>query len=173
MIPAMLIKPKKKKRKERKNDEQTECDDMKNTRVKIRFELSQDEIGDGPIDTEAMWCLIVDKGFQIKNIPMFIEGISYDDVVETTLIERNRHRIINTCQRSDNSTIWVVVYDDKYESEILKSFREVGCSVEGGNPEGYFGVNVPYAVDIEKVYDLISNYSKKKIILADYPSIRH
>ncbi|WDD98214.1 DUF4265 domain-containing protein [Thalassomonas actiniarum] len=146
---------------------------MKENRIKISFQLNDDEIGDGPIDTEALWCLMVDGGLQIKNISMFIEGISYNDVVETKELKDKRHRILSINQKSENSTIWIVVQNETYDDEIVDKFRNLGCDIEGGKPEGYYGVNVPEKISMEKVYNMISSYCDREIILADYPSMRH
>ena len=99
-----------------------------------RIQLSDDEIGGGPVDTEILWCYIEGKFLRVRNIPLFIEGISYDDIIETSIVEDNEHHILNIKQKSDNSTIWVVVNDSKYDNEVVNYFREIGCSVEGGHP---------------------------------------
>lgn len=145
---------------------------MTNNKVKVSFLLSEDEIGDGPIDSESLWCLELDRGLQILNIPMFLSDLSYLDIVETKAMDNQKHDIINTIEKSDNSTLWVVVKNEDYDNDVVEQLKKMGCQVEGGKPEGYFGVNVPSQVDIDCVYDFITDYTNKEILEADYPSIR-
>ncbi len=61
----------------------------------------------------------------------------------------------------------------KDRKDVISGLHKLGCGVESGAIDGYFAINVPAKVNIQKIYSAIDDAEAKDILVADYPSIRH
>ena len=151
----------------------TELNDGDQTPVKLTFALSEEEIGPYPVSSEALWCTPENGNFRLKNIPFFLEGVSFDDIVSVVREGEHLHRISKVVNPSSNSTLWISIQDSKNGLPLLDALTALGCGVEGGVLEDYYAINVPGAVRLQNVLDLIDPALRKEWLLVDYPSIRH
>lgn len=141
--------------------------------VKLTFRLSEEQAGPFPVSTESLWCIKEEGNYRIKNIPFFIDGISFDDLISIIHLSDDLVEIDEVIQASGNSTIWLYVKDELHGAEALNAIKLLGCGVEGGVLEGYFSLNVPSHVDIKEVNAIIEKAESHGFVISDNPSIRH
>ena len=137
----------------------------------MTFLLSEEEIRSFPVSTESLWLDKVGSYFQVKNIPMFIEGMAYDDIIKIKTVGDNLYQLDSVKKVSGNSNIWVLLKD--FESTVTDKLIKVGCGVEGGALDGYFAINVPKNNDWNKVAAILDNEESEDKIVIDYPVFRH
>lgn len=147
------------------------CEDQE--AVKISFALSAEEAGPYPVASESIWCVRERDGYRIKNIPFFVEGLAFDDVVSIEPVEDGFHRVSRVLLPSGNSTIWIYLQDRELGVDAIKQLKSLGCGVESGVFDGYYAVNVPEALSIVSVYAVLDSAVENESILVDYPAIRH
>lgn len=143
--------------------------------VKLSIELTEEQREGYPVSSESLWFDKVKNGYQLKNIPFFIDDLSFDDVISVSEITEGYCEIISVIEKSLNSTIWLCFSVDKEAEKkaFLDQIRKLNCGHESGILEGYVTVNIPEKVNIEKVYSMIDKAEKTDLLVADYPSIRH
>jgi hypothetical protein len=93
--------------------------------------------------------------YKIDNIPFFVQGYSYGDVVEVEASENDIPKVIGLVTESGNSTVNIIFFNKNTNEQdiILNEIVSMGLSYEGlqGVLPGYFSVNVPKYVDYEEV----------------------
>lgn len=144
-----------------------------NSTVKIAIKLTDEQSEGYPISSESLWFDRYEAFYCLKNIPFFIDNLSYEDVVELIPSEDGYYEIKSIVKSSDNSTIWLSFYDEKASKQYLDKINMYGCGYEAGIFKNYYAVNIPSTVDIERIYNIIDDGEDKKVLIADYPSIRH
>ncbi|TAL23828.1 MAG: DUF4265 domain-containing protein [Aquabacterium sp.] len=143
--------------------------------IKLTFRLSEDEQGPYPVSTESLWCRPQDGGrYRIENIPFFLEGLSWGDVVAVEELEDEPgvHRVEEIVEESGYSTVWVLVKDTKAGKAVLDELSSMGCSRESGVLPDLYAVSVPPTVDLQEVVDRLDAASESDLLAADYPSVR-
>lgn len=140
--------------------------------VKLTFRLSEDQIGPFPIAVESLWCAVEGKFFRVKNIPFFIDGVSFDDLIEVSGKANDCYEIAKVVGPSNNCTIWILTKDVERGAALLEELGVLGCGIEGGVFPDYFAVNVPMTTDLDKVLSVIQDCEQSGWVAVDYPSIR-
>lgn len=130
-------------------------------------------MGDYPVSTESLWFDKEGDFFRLKNVPFFIDNLSYDDLVEIRKSSGDGYEIVNLVCQSKNSTVWLCVNDIDRAKPILDNIKNLGCLIEGGVLYGYYAINIPSDADFDSVISLIEDGQQKDLLIADYPSIRH
>ena len=141
--------------------------------MKLSIELTNDQIGSLPVEIEHLWFDEENGYYRLKNIPQFIDELSYDDLVQVKEVGNNYYVIDKVVELSNNSTIWILAKNKSNLEEFLASVKALSCGIEGGALEGYYAINVPNNIEIETMYSLIDKYEDRDMLVADYPSIRH
>lgn len=144
-----------------------------NNSVKITIQLTDDQMGDYPVSTESLWFDKEGDYFRLKNVPFFIDNLSYDDLVEIRQCSSDTYEIINIVSPSKNSTVWLCINGDDAAKTILDGMKQLGCIVEGGVLYGYYAMNIPADTNFDEVYSLIEKGQESNVLVVDYPSIRH
>ncbi|WP_448569662.1 DUF4265 domain-containing protein [Thalassotalea ganghwensis] len=141
--------------------------------VKLSIQLSNEQIGSLPVEIEHLWFDKENDYYRLKNIPQFVDELSYDDLVKVRKVDGNSYVIEQVKEFSQNSTIWILAKNGADLRDFLESIKSLSCGIEGGALDGYYAINIPHCVDIEQIYSLIDSYENSNILVADYPSIRH
>lgn len=125
--------------------------DFNTKHVKILVN-TQPSDGYPPEKWEGLWAIPLGcNRFKIDNIPFYAKGLSCDDIIEAN--EGDIGYIFNkVIQKSDNSTIRVVVYDLEDEQSVRSAISSFNCSIEGTGTPGLIAINVPKGklVEVEK-----------------------
>ncbi len=143
--------------------------------VKRSIRLTDEQCAPFPIETESMWFYRDDKNYRLKDIPLFVDCLSFDDLVSLTVIDpdKNLFEVEKLVDPSPNSTIWIFLKDGNSDQEILAKIGDLGCGIYGGMIENMFAINIPGSLDLEIVLKLLVLALDAVKILVDYPSIRH
>jgi hypothetical protein len=141
--------------------------------VKVTIELSESQSEGYPISFETLWFDLCGEFYRLKNIPFFIDDLSYDDVISITEASNGHYKIQSVVVESKNSTIWLSVNDEEKVKLYLGKIKKMGCGLETGVLNGYYAINIPQSVDITELYSIIDDGEANDLLIADYPSIRH
>jgi hypothetical protein len=127
-----------------------------------------------PVASEAIWCFEENGNYRVRNIPFFIDGVSFDDVVEVEPEATDgKWRIKGVVIPSGNSTIWLYAKESASGARLVDRLVSMGCGVEGGVILDLFAINVPAGNDIAKVIAVLNDAIEEGLADVDYPSIRH
>lgn len=135
-------------------------DGMDTGRVRVIFELSQDEDGWPPVGVETLWARQcgVDR-VEIDNIPFFVRGLSAGDVVRVVADDTGRLHGTEVIVSSDNCTIRVSPSGEGESQEkrqkVLDTFAPTGVDGEGLNRFNLVALNVPASVDLSAVKQIL------------------
>ncbi len=141
--------------------------------MKLTFKLTEEQSGPFPVSTESLWFVEENSGYRLKNIPFFIDELSFDDVISVKQLDKNLYCIEKILQPSLNSTIWVYLKDVDSGKEIIDKIVGMACGIESGVIDDYYAVNVPGEVEYSSVYNLLVEEESNGVLMADYPSTRH
>ena len=118
--------------------------------------------------SETMWAEVVDleKGYyKLDNIPFYVPLIASDDVVfaeyddmESMLTYRK------TVKYSGNSTIHVIIMNDKYEINTIRKIFEVMSCVSERYSDKYFALEIPFDIDYVPVKQKLDEMENEEII---------
>jgi len=130
---------------------------------KIVFELEVEELGDGryypPVGWESVWAIPLHEGlFQVDNVPFYIRGISFGDIISTGVIA-GELRFKELIHPSGHSTVRVFVGQQEDMEKIRQSLRDLGCSIEGVTPH-LIAVDIPPAVRFDAVVAILTEGEK-------------
>lgn len=140
---------------------------------KFAIKLTDEQIGPFPVAVEWLWFDGDNGEFQLKNIPFFVDEVSYDDVVSLVEVDSDAYQISKILKPSGNSTVWLLTKREPAGQEVLDAISKLGCGVEGGVLHGYYAVNVPSTVSFSDVMNILTPAKELGVISIDYPSIRH
>ena len=141
---------------------------------KIPFALTGAQAGPFPVSTEAMWCVEELGNYRVKNVPFFIDGLSFDDLIAISREgAEGAWRIQGVVEPSGNSTIWIYAGDSTEGEKLVDRLIAMGCGAEAGVIPDLYAINVPASHSISDVYAVIDVGVEERLIEVDYPSIRH
>ena len=122
---------------------------------KVMFRLEQDEDGYPPADWEHVWAKhLGDNRYQIDNIPFFVRGVSFGDVVTIECDNEELHykEIVET---SGHGTIRVILFDEKDVVPLRDVLSHMGCYSELSHIPTLIAVDVPPEVRYEDVVSFL------------------
>ena len=140
----------------------------------LNFELDVD----GPWPPANRECLPVRRrglGFEILVPPLFVKGLSVGDVVEAEISDgvvvswRHLHR-------SKRTTVWVARLSNERAMDAqvaLRRLKDMGCAVVEMNALGISSLDVPEAVGIGCVDDILEPLVAAGAVAVAFPSMRH
>lgn len=116
-------------------------------RARVKFPLQQDDQGYPPFDSEMMWVIpLNDGGFQVDNIPFFVQMLSYGDVVGATPDISGELVYEKVLRRSGHSTVRLLFESPDNISAAREMLNKLGCSSELSHLPNLIAVDIPAAV---------------------------
>ena len=122
--------------------------------------------------TERLWAKKLQTNqFQVKNIPFYVKGISYGDIIEGKEISEDVFEFVKIIKYSGHSTFRIYVNNDVLNKEkvlrnIINELNDMGVKTEGLEDSILTAIDVPSNVDISKVGQYLND--KYRIGLLDY-----
>lgn len=99
-------------------------------RVKVYFELEQDQEGYPPVSSEFLWCLPTGRGtYIVDNIPFFVRDVSLEDEISA----KKAGRVLwfsGLLKKSRNSTVRVLLKKPDLTIMIREKLENLGCGSE-------------------------------------------
>lgn len=130
--------------------------DADNDFVKVFFHLEQDEDGYPPVATESLWAKRVPEGgYQLDNVPFYAKGVSWNDIVEAQVDDEGALYFTKVIRPSGHSTIRVMIFNEAEVSPLRKELEKLGCDSERDYVPQLISVDIPPAVDIRNVWNLL------------------
>ena len=113
--------------------------------MKIVFDLDCID-GYPPVKREMLNAVRLDKNsFRIKNVPFFVEEVSYDDVVAASETENpEQFDFLFVEENSPYTSISIIILDETVSEDLKDLFNGLDCVMEYGE----FGVYKVFAVAI-------------------------
>lgn len=128
-----------------------------------------------PFDHEHIWVEQTPSGFRVKNAPLYIHGIAYDDEILVHLVNQ-RDNYIDHWEMifpSGNSTVWIMELRYGTFSSIIDRLESQNIFVSEGYPAGYFSVTILADVELSTFDDLVFSLLQTGSISVAYGSLRH
>jgi hypothetical protein len=116
--------------------------------------------------TESIWVKpwFKKNTYQVRNVPFYVRGISFDDIVEVEEKEGVKY-IKNVLKKSGHSTYRIFLQEEITE-DIFKMFwkplEDIGCSYEKAYNR-FYAIDVPEEADIYKAYSILEDGEKKNV----------
>ena len=146
---------------------------MAEVKVKKAIKLPQDVVEDYSIGSESLWFLEEGETYRLINIPFFIENLSMEDSVILIPLDNGLYSIESIVSKSGNSTIWITLNDDQIANSLTENVHNLGCGLEGGVLHGYYAINVPSEINIEKIFEVLDREQRLGKLNIYYASERH
>jgi hypothetical protein len=129
--------------------------------VRVRFELSRDELGSRPAASETLWAIPtgVPGHYRIDNIPFFVVGVSVGDVVLAEPGERTLE-FVGIVEKAGHRTVGLAYRSDQLRSTVRTRLTQLGCQVERGDIPKVLAVDIPPAVSLDEVTTLLADLEK-------------
>lgn len=119
-----------------------------NDRVKLRFPFtnSRDEG-----ETETMWTIARDDGYEIDNIPFYVTELALGDVVSAEPDIDGVLWYSKLVRPSGHSTIQILFASEEDVGPVREELRRMGCASEGSDFRRLIAVDVPSSVPYDAV----------------------
>ncbi len=144
------------------------------TKDAASFVFPTDVVDDWPpVSSESLPFARCAGGYRALVCPLFVKGLSVDDVVDVDLdanqhVSRWRHIF-----RSRRSAIWILrLAEDNGVEEVLSRLRAIRCNTVGVDEFGSYAVDVPESVHLDTV-DPILEYLDENSAGVAFASLRH
>lgn len=121
---------------------------VNSNKLKIIFNIEQDEDGYPPVSFESLWAFPLNNGnYIIDNIPFFIYGIAAGDEISALNIEQEF--FFDKLIRHSGSSVFRV-FSKQHEKidEIRKKFIELNCSSEYNEQFNLIAIEIKKEIDI-------------------------
>jgi Domain of unknown function (DUF4265) len=117
-----------------------------------------------------MWAKDIGDGrYVVENIPWFVRGIACNDIVSVNRDPEDGHRIFAAVlERGGHSVFRAALTGDadKYAA-ALTQIIELGCDIERRDNGTFAAIDVPPAVDADKVAKILSAYEDDDVLEYD------
>lgn len=117
-------------------------------RVKLRFPFTN---ADGEGETEAMWALKRDDGYELDNIPFYVKELALGDVVSAHAEADGTLWFSELVRPSGHSTIQLWFSNEQDVQSIRDALKRMGCASEVSELPRLVAVDVPSNVPYAKV----------------------
>lgn len=132
--------------------------------MKIEFPLPPGTAFGG--ESESVWAeQNPDGNYRIKNVPFFVQGVSFGDVVRA---EQKNDQLVfkDVVQHSGHSTYRIFAHNGRHQPQVVDLLAELNrlhCTYEAAT-EKLVGIDVPPEADIREVYHVLENAEEQGLI---------
>ena len=121
-------------------------------RVKVRFPFENSE---GGRETETLWAIRRDDGYELDNIPFYVQELALGDIVAAHPDERGALWFSGLVRPSGHSTLHLWFAHEKDVEPVRAALRQMGCPSEVSDLPRLVAVDVPPEVLYEKVKEFL------------------
>lgn len=142
-------------------------------RVKIFFQMQQDEDGYPPITVESVWAkpsAKVDE-YVLENIPFFSREATFEDTVKARE-EDGQLWFDGLITHSSNSLVRVVFHDRECEPRVKQELAKLGCELEYFEQYNILAVSIPGDIHLSDVQAYLAHESDAGNIGYEEPILR-
>ncbi len=143
-------------------------------RVKVYFELPEEQEGYPPDRVESLWAEQVDPGdFKIDNIPIYVRGIASGDIVAADPDDEGQLQFKKLLRSSGNSVFRLYVFDEQEVLSLRRTLRDIGYESEQSHVPNLVAVEIPANKPIQPFLDLIVKQAEEKHLEYQEAALRH
>jgi|SRR5579859_2400414 len=143
-------------------------------RVKVYFELPEEEDGYPPDRVESLWAEQVGpREFKIANIPIYVRGIGSGDVVAAYSDDEGELHFKELLRSSGNSVFRLYVFDEREVPALRRMLRDLGYESEQSYVPNLVAVEIPANKPIHPFLDLIVKQAKDNHLEYQEAALRH
>lgn len=143
-------------------------------RVKLYFELPEEESGYPPDRVESLWAeQIGPRNFKIDNIPIYVRGIGSGDIVAADRDNEGQFHFKELLRSSGNSVFRLYVFDEKEVLSLRRTLRNLGYESEQSHVPNLVAVEIPANKPIQPFLDLIVKQAGEKRLEYQEAALRH
>ena len=121
-------------------------------RVKVRFPFKNSA---GVSETETLWMIKRETGYEIDNIPFYVQEVALGDVVAAHPDEGGALWFSELVRPGGHSTLHLWFAQEKDVEPVRAALRQLGCPSEVSDLPRLVAVDVPPEVPYEKVKELL------------------
>lgn len=141
-------------------------------KIKMLFQLTKDEDGYPPDDTETLWVEEVGRNlYRVDNIPFYVNDLSPDDIVEGK-VKNDILEYSKTVSKSKSSVIRIVFFKKEIAHGILGDLVANGCRWEGSHLSNLFSLEIPNPDNIDSVRRILSTQERDGVLDYEESSLR-
>jgi hypothetical protein len=121
-------------------------------RLKIRFPFKNSTGGD---ETETLWVMKRDSGYEIDNIPFYVQELALGDIVTAEPDEGGALWFSELVAPSGHSTVHLWFTQEKDVEPVRAVLRQLGCPSEVSDLPRLVAVDVPPDVPYKQVKEFL------------------
>lgn len=121
-------------------------------RLKIRFPFKNSA---GVSETETMWVISRDTGYEIDNIPFYVQELALGDVISAQPDASGVLWYSELVQPSGHSTLHLWFAHEKDVASVREALRQMGCASEVSDLPRLVAVDVPPEVPYGKIKEFL------------------
>lgn len=126
-----------------------------------------------PVAVEGVLCTLVENGYRIESPPLFVKGISVEDIIEVKFDTENYVAWWQPISKSGRTTAWIMrTGPDNNIQTIVAELRLLGCQIEQLPELGCYAVDIPAEVSITDIDARFARLNEDSTAVA-FPSYRH
>jgi hypothetical protein len=126
-------------------------------RVKLRFIF---ESSAGENETETMWTLKREDGYEIDNIPFYVKELALGDVVSARVEVDGTLWFSKLVRPSGHSTIQLWFSSEHDVQPVRDELKRMGCASEVSDLPRLIAVDVPPSVSYAKVKEFLDRQER-------------
>ena len=155
---------------------------MRGNLRKVHFKVVPNEDGYPPFNSEAMWCIRIDrKRFRVDNIPYFVKGVSYGDVISVSEDKDGYLSFVEVTEDGGHSTFRVILDDECADQppaevrirELARTLEELGCATAISPPPEILAIDIPPSVSVTKVQEMLLDGETRDLWSYEEGTIAH
>lgn len=129
--------------------------------VQVRFHLVPDAQARTSVSSEGLWASELSDGtFRLANVPWFVTGVAFDDIVEAESSADGRLWVTRVRQWSGRHVVRVSLnVEDDPDAAVERvgtEFENLGVDVEGmGPPSWMLALDIPAEADLGAIKGLL------------------
>lgn len=144
------------------------------SQVKVKFPVIQEEEGFPPVTAEYLWCTRKGPSFVVDNIPFYVQDISLGDTISAGVNEDGELFFHELLVPSSNSTIRVLVRNEATTTEVVRLLESFGCAMEGGSTiRGLIAVSAPREAELVRLFEFLDSELERGTITFEEASVRY
>lgn len=126
-----------------------------------------------PVAVESLPFAEKSGDYQLLVCPLFVKGLSVNDVIRAKTDEDNNVIDWEHVFRSSRTTIWLLRQNlNNRIQQHLENFLGIGCAVVSLDKLGCYAIDVPENVSISAADKIIECFDPDEVAVA-FPSMRH
>jgi hypothetical protein len=148
---------------------------MKSRASKVVSLTFPPQVVDGwpPFASECLPFVTLKSGYRLRTSPLFIKGLSRDDVISAEFDDDGHVSEWRHIRRSGHTTMWLMRLSLKNEiGRLLDLLKNAGCSLVDLGQYGCYAIDIPPKVPIYKIDQIVDLVNTDEVAVA-FPSMRH